>query len=122
MTDLTRLARLLDSTVDDRELWRPEEFGAILRHQFKVPLCADLGGLDPRLGEKLEGLRTPDGRPLATFGDLLHHPVPPMALLELVKEFAKKSGRPGRGHVPPRWPLCSTTSPSGLPCTAATTA
>ncbi|HKI35290.1 MAG TPA: hypothetical protein VKA46_25760 [Gemmataceae bacterium] len=101
LTDLNRLARLVDSTADDRELWRPEEFGAIFRHQLTVPLRTDLGGLDPRLGEKLKGLHMPDGRPVATFGDLLRHPAPPVALLDLVKEFAKKSGRPGRGHVPP---------------------
>ncbi len=101
MTDLTRLARLVDGTADDQELWRPEEFGAIFRHQLAAPLHADLGGLDPRLGEKLEGLRTLDGQPVATFGDLLRHPAPPVALLDLVKEFAKKSGGAGRGPVPP---------------------
>jgi hypothetical protein len=100
-TDWAWLSRLVDATADDRELWRPEEFGAIFRHQLTAPLVIDLGGLDARLGEKLAGLRTPDGRPVATFGDLLRHPAPPVALLDLVKEFAKQSRRPGRAHLPP---------------------
>ncbi len=98
--DWTWLCRPADGTADDRELWRPEEFGAVFRHQLAAPLAADLGGLDPGLGDKLAGLRTPDGRPVTTFGDLLRHPAPPVALLDLVKEFAKASRRAGRGHLP----------------------
>ena len=101
VTDLTRVARLVDATANDQELWRPEEFGAIFRHQLTAPLRTDLGSLDPRLGEKLSDLRTPDGRPVMTFGDLLGHPAPPMALLDLVKQFAKQSGRVERGNLPP---------------------
>jgi hypothetical protein len=99
--DSTRLSRLMDGTADDQELWRPEEFGAIFRHQLTAPLRTDLSGLAPRLGEELAGLRTPDGRPVVTFGDLLGHPAPPVALLELVKEFAKTNRQPGRRQIPP---------------------
>jgi hypothetical protein len=90
----------MGGTADDQELWRPEEFGAIFRHQLTAPLCADLADLAPRLGEELAGLRTPDGRPVVTFGDLLRHPAPPVALLERVKEFAKASRQPDRRQVP----------------------
>jgi hypothetical protein len=121
-TGWARLSHLVDSTADDQELWSPEEFAAIFRHQLTAPLCTELAGLDPQLGEKLAGLCTPDGRPFATFGDLLRHPAPPVALLELVKEFAKMSRRTGRRQLPPRWRACSTTSPSGSPCSAVTTA
>jgi len=96
-----RLSLLVDSTADDQELWLPEEFGAIFRHQLTAPLRTDLAGLAHQLGEKLAGLRMPDGRPVATFGDLLRHPAPPVALLELVKEFAKTSRGPGRRQLPP---------------------
>jgi hypothetical protein len=95
------LSLLVESTADDQELWRPEEFGAIFRHQLTAPLRTDLAGLAPQLGEKLADLFTLDGRPVATFGDLLRHPAPPLALLELVKEFAKTSRRPGRRQLPP---------------------
>ena len=98
---LARLSLLVDGTADDQELWLPEEFGAIFRHQLTASLCTDLVGLAPQLGEKLADLRTPDGRPVATFGDLLRHPAPPLALLELVKEFAKTSRQPGRRQLPP---------------------
>jgi hypothetical protein len=64
-------------------------------------LRSELAGLPPPLGDELAGLRTPEGRPVATFGDLLGHPAPPVALLGLVKEFAKASRRPGRRQVPP---------------------
>lgn len=60
-----------------------------------------MAGLAPQLGEKLADLRTPDGQPVATFGDLLRHPAPPVALLKLVKEFAKMSRRLGRRQLPP---------------------
>ncbi len=121
-TGWVRLSLLVDSAADDEELWRPEEFAAIFRHQLTAPLHTDLAGLDPQIGEKLAGLRTPDGQPVATFGDLLRHPAPPVALLELVKEFAKTSRRSGRRQLPPRWRACSTTSPSGSPCSAGTIA
>jgi hypothetical protein len=98
---LARLSLLVDGTADDQELWLPEEFGSIFRHQLTAPLCSDLAGLTPQLGEELASLRTPDGRPVATFGDLLRHPAPPLALLELVKEFAKTSRQPGRRQLPP---------------------
>lgn len=99
--DWTRLSRLVDSTADDPMLWLPEEFGVIFRHQLTAPLRADLAGLDPQLGEKLANLRMPDGQPVATFGDLLRHPAPPVALLELVKEFAKSCRQPGQRQLPP---------------------
>jgi hypothetical protein len=99
-TGWARLSLLADRTADDQELWRPEEFGAIFRHQLTAPLRTDLAGLAPQLGEKLAGLRTPAGQPVATFGDLLRHPAPPVALLELVKEFAKTSRRASRRQLP----------------------
>ena len=100
-TGWARLSLLVKGTADDEDLWRPEEFAAIFRHQLTVPLCTDLAGLAPQLGEKLAGLRTPAGRPVDTFDDLFTHPAPPVALLELVKEFAKTSRRPGRRQLPP---------------------
>jgi hypothetical protein len=96
-----RLTLLVDSTADDQELWLPEEFGAIFRHQLTAPLRTDLAGLAPALGEKLAGLRTPDGRAFATFGDVLRHPAPPVWILELVREFAKTSRQAGRRQLPP---------------------
>lgn len=96
-----RLSLLVDSMADDQDLWLPEEFGAIFRHQLTAPLRTDLADPAPRLEEKLASLRTPDGRPVVTFGDLLRHPAPPVALLELVKEFAKTSRRSGRRQLPP---------------------
>jgi hypothetical protein len=95
-----RLSLLVDTTADDQELWRPEEFGAIFRHQLTAPLRTDLASLAPQLGEKLAGLRTPAGLPVATFDDLLRHPAPPVALLEVVKEFAKTSRRARRSQLP----------------------
>ncbi len=99
--DRIRLENLLGGAPGAGEVWRPEEFAALFRHQLTAPLRADLAALDPRLAEKLAGLRAPDGGPVVTFGDLLSHPAPPVVLLELVKEFAKESRRPGGGHLPP---------------------
>ena len=72
---LARLLRLEDEPVGD---WQCAELGAILRHQLSSPLSADLA-LD----------ESPSQDAIRTFGDLLTHPLAPVHLLELLKDFAK---------------------------------
>jgi hypothetical protein len=76
-TDPRRLARMLEPADSEAPGWRPDELGAILRHQLTAPVRFDLG----------RPARA--GRRVRSFADLLHHPRPPLALLTMTKEFAK---------------------------------
>ena len=82
------LAEVLEMGVDDRPLWRPGELSAILKHQLSAPLELDLafgGPAPPRHSPAGPG----QGPAIESFRDLLHHPNPPIELLESTKEFAK---------------------------------
>ena len=70
-------------------LWRPDELGAIFRHQMSAPVLVDLGGFDPGTASRLKSLSDAQCLLLKSFADLFHHPAPPRELLELTKNFAK---------------------------------
>jgi hypothetical protein len=92
------LARMIDLGQEARELWEPGELGTILEHQLAAPLEFKSVGVDQaRLREIRAECQAPDE--IETFGDLLFHPQPPVALLDLAKQFAKA----GCGH--PESPL-----------------
>ena len=86
----SRLAMMLKVEGVDR--WRPDEMAAILRHQLSSQLESDLAGVD----------RTDPATSPMTFGQLLHHVRPPVALLERVKLFAKASKIRATGPLPPQ--------------------
>jgi len=70
-------------------VWRPDELGAVFRHQMAAPVSVDLGSLDSGVSGKLKTLTDASGLLLKSFRDLFQHPAPPVELLQLVKEFAK---------------------------------
>jgi len=83
------LAKAIDLSADGRDMWRPDELGAILKHQLSAPLRLDLAGRFPERADEIKAL-TRSVRPhIKTFWDLLFHPRPPVKLLDLAKEFAK---------------------------------
>lgn len=88
-TTAGQLAGLMAPTEDPQNLWGADELRAIWRHQLTAPLEFDVGGLDEPLASQWRSLSTPAGSPARTFRDLLSHPTPPVALLDLVKEFGK---------------------------------
>jgi hypothetical protein len=49
----------------------------------------DLGGFDPPTALRLKNLSEAQHLLLKSFSDLFHHPVPPLELLTLTKDFAK---------------------------------
>ena len=77
--------------IDTLGSWNVTELGPILEHQLDTPLDLDL---DPDAVAQEAGNR-PDsgskrvGAEIRTFRQLLLHPHPPVALLNLVKQFAK---------------------------------
>ena len=83
------LARMMDLDAGDQDLWRPEELDAMLEHQLAAPLEFDLSYVGEQASHRLDALRSAEGSPIESFYDLLHHPCPPVELLELTKEFAK---------------------------------
>jgi hypothetical protein len=75
----------------DEPSWSDGDLKAIFGHQWSTPLAVDLSGLDATLADRVGMLASSHGLVLSSFGDLLRHPNPPLALLELSKEFAKRS-------------------------------
>jgi hypothetical protein len=84
-----RLARLLDLDAPAPHPWTAGELGAVLRHQLEAPVRFDLGRFGPDRARKLRRWVAPTGPAIRSFADLLHHPNPPLELLELMKQFAK---------------------------------
>ncbi len=85
------LAAFLAAGSERGRLWRPEELKAIFRQQMYAPILMDLGGFDPATATRLKALSSAQNLLLKSFADLFHHPVPPMELLMLTKEFAKSN-------------------------------
>jgi hypothetical protein len=48
------LAAFLAAGEERARLWRPEELGAIFRHQMSAPILVDLGGFDPATAGAVE--------------------------------------------------------------------
>ena len=76
-----------DDAIGER-IWHPDELAAILRHQMTTPLQVDLSGIDGA-AKRLHDAAGASGLILKSFGDLLQHPHPPLALLKMMKDFAK---------------------------------
>jgi len=85
------LAAFLAAGQERAHLWQPEELGAIFRHQMSAPMLVDLAGLDPAAAARLKMLSHAQGLLLKSFLDLFLHPVPPIELLTLSKDFAKSN-------------------------------
>ncbi len=83
------LAAFLAAGEEQARLWQPEELGAIFRHQMSAPILVDLGGFDPATAARLKTLSNAQNLLLTSFLDLFLHPVPPIELLTLTKDFAK---------------------------------
>ena len=83
------LAAFLAAGDERARLWRPDELAALFRHQLAAPIFVDLGGFDPVIASRLKVLGCAHNLVLKSFLELFLHPVPPVELLTLTKEFAK---------------------------------
>jgi hypothetical protein len=83
------LAAFLAAGEERARLWQPEELGAVFRHQMSAPILVDLSGFDPATAARLKTLSNAQNLLLKSFLDLFLHPVPPIELLTLSKDFAK---------------------------------
>lgn len=100
-SDSRRLADLMSVDAGAERIWRPEELKAILQHQLSVPIQFDLSGIDPGLARTMGTLAAAQGLLVKSFNDLLHHPSPPLELLQLTKQFAKSSRSHPDSPLPP---------------------
>jgi hypothetical protein len=99
-SDPRQLAALLDGAAAVDAVWQPGELAAVFRHQLAAPVQFDLAGLDRRRAQQVRLLAAAQGLVLKSFRDLLQHPAPPVQLLELVKDFAKRAGSSAESPLP----------------------
>ncbi len=95
--DVLSLTHMMDLEPGGPELWKPEDLGAILEHQLSAPLHCDLAPIDEGLAGQLESA---GGTPIRSFADLLHHPHPPIEMLQATKRFAKACRSRDDGPLP----------------------
>lgn len=81
----------LDPDLEDQRDWHPEELGALLEHQWNAPLEADLGELAPEQVGLLRRLCEAEHLLLKSYGELFAHPMPPIEMLEMIKDYAKRN-------------------------------
>lgn len=98
--DAQSLTHMFDLDCDGARLWEPEELGAILEHQLAASVEYDLGRLDKDVAERLAAVNSAGGPPIDSFKDLLHHPQPPLEIVELTKRFAKACRSNPGGPLP----------------------
>ncbi len=100
-TDNRRLAALFALEDQAAESWDASDLAALLRHQLEAPVEVDLGALPPDVAPKVRALAGAEGLTLRSFHDLFQHPHPPVALLRMVKDFAKLNRAHSRSALPP---------------------
>jgi hypothetical protein len=89
-SDPRLLSRLLDPSELGKRIWRASELEAILKHQLNASVGFDLGDMEAGRVRKLRTVHGAEGLLLQSFRDLLNHPCPPVELLMLTKDFAKR--------------------------------
>jgi len=85
-----RVVDLLDDADAGERVWSESELSAVLAHQLGAPVQFNLSQLDTSLAAQLRDAAEAEGLLLNSLGDLLHHPCPPIELLVLTKDFAKR--------------------------------
>jgi hypothetical protein len=69
--------------------WRDEDLRDHLRMQLAAAMDVDLSSLKAHEAHSLRAVAESRGLVLKSFSDLFQHPAPPVALLKLVKDYAK---------------------------------
>jgi hypothetical protein len=88
---MTYLTEFMNRRMAITELWQPGEREAIWQHQLNTQLQVDL---EPnRLRSRPSEMLPPEAKIFfkKSFGELLKHPQPPLELLKLIKDFAKRT-------------------------------
>src|SRR5438477_11246044 len=85
------LARILAQDQPCTALWGPEEMRAMWQHQLQARIEEDLGTVRSPSSSALRSAPEATAFKDKNFSDLLHHSKPPLALLRLMKDFAKQT-------------------------------
>ena len=94
------LAALWEIESGKPRVWQAEEFEAIFRHQMAAPLCVELAGLDTTQARRVRSITDDAGLLLQSLRDLILHTAPPLELLHLIKDFAKRNRRSPKSDFP----------------------
>lgn len=95
------LAGAMDSEAERPAQWEPSELAMMLTHQLAAPIRADLAKLAPDLVQQFDDAvpAVPGAKPLS-FGELFFGPQPPVVVLQIVKDFAKRAIADKEGPLP----------------------
>lgn len=96
-----RPAELLELGLASARPWRPEELAAAWEYHLSAPPRFDLSRLDAAEADEVRELLAEQGMLLASLRGLLRHPVPPVELLELTRDFATTSLQATDPPLPP---------------------
>lgn len=83
------LASLLRLGIEARADRHPEELQAVLKYHLQAPLDFDLATLPPSSACQMHALAAAKGLLLRSLDDLFMHPLPPLELLQMAKDYAK---------------------------------
>lgn len=100
LLDPAPILRLLGSNDLMKSIWDERDLPALWSHQLQASLVAELRTVDPAwalLADEQCSQRKP---PLTSFADLFSCEAPPLAVLDLVKRYAKHHLDPARSQVP----------------------
>jgi hypothetical protein len=84
-----RLARFFLPEDSPEGGWGTDELGLVWRHQLAAPLRLELAGTNAGQEDSAQ-VQDESKAGIRTFGELFRHPHPPIDLLIMVKEFAKR--------------------------------
>ena len=90
MSNAASMARILAQDQPETALWEPEEMRAMWQHQLRAAMEADLNSLSSAKSKALRNAPEVIAFGQKSFGELLLHSQPPLALLQLTKDFAKQ--------------------------------
>ena len=100
-SDPRSLARLMELGAVGPTLWRVEDLGAALRHQWDADLVEELSAVAPETALEAGFLARSCKPEIRTFGDLLGAGAPPAQLLTMAKDYAKSLREDPEAPLPP---------------------
>ncbi|HXJ55929.1 MAG TPA: hypothetical protein VNU68_04615 [Verrucomicrobiae bacterium] len=99
-SDRTCLSKLMNVDKGTKNLWQPVEFGEFWHQQLDTPLEYNLTIRIKEATNTYAGASATSRTPPRTFRELLTGPHPPIELLKLVKDFAKRHAKTEDGRLP----------------------
>ena len=93
-------AKLLSEALDGDKTWSDDELASVLRHQLSATLRSDLFESLPEEAVAVDSIAEHKSLIEGSYRELLSHTDPPVALLRVVKDFAKMCRSRNKGLIP----------------------